>query len=41
MDFDTSDAHELRVNYEEGQDAIEIDQVVSIQYESVESQPTV
>lgn len=40
VDFDTSDAHELRVNYEEGQDAIEIDQVVSIQYESVESQPT-
>ena len=37
VDFDTSDAHELRVNYEEGQDAIEIDQTVLIQYEALES----
>ena len=39
LDFDTSDAHELRVNYEEGQDAIEIDQVASIQYEHLETSP--
>ena len=39
LDFDTSDAHELRVNYEEGQDAIEVEQVASIQYEHLETSP--
>lgn len=41
LDFDTSDAHELRVNYEEGQDAIEIEQLAFIQYEHLESSPVV
>ena len=37
--FNTDEVHELRVNYEEGQDAIEIEQTVSIQYESLETPP--
>ena len=41
LDFDTSDAHELRVNYEEGQDAVEIEQVAFIQYEHSETLPVV
>ena len=37
--FNTDEVHELRVNYEEGQDMIEIEQSVSIQYDSLETPP--
>ena len=37
--FNTDEVHELRVNYEEGQDTIEIEQSVLIQYESLETPP--
>jgi hypothetical protein len=37
--FNTAEVHELRVNYEEGQDTIDIEHVVSIEYEHLESKP--
>ena len=37
--FNTAEVHELRVNYEEGQDTIDVDHVVSIEYEHLESKP--
>jgi len=39
--FNTYEVHELRVNYEEGQDTIDVDQTISIQYEPLETPPTV
>lgn len=37
--FNTAEVHELRVDYEEGQDTIDVDHVVSIEYEHLESKP--
>lgn len=37
--FNTYEVHELRVNYEEGQDTIDVEQTISIQYESLETPP--
>ncbi len=38
--FNTDEVHELRVNYEEGQDAIDIEQTILIQYEGLETPPS-
>ena len=37
--FNTDEVHELRVTYEEGQDAIDVEHVLSIEYEHLESEP--
>jgi hypothetical protein len=37
--FITDEVHELRVTYEEGQDTIDVEHVVSIEYEHLESEP--
>ena len=37
--FNTDEVHELRVTYEEGQDTIDVEHVVSIEYEHLESEP--
>ena len=37
--FNTDEVHELRVNYEEGQDAIDVEQTILIQYEHLEDAP--
>ena len=37
--FNTDEVHELRVTYEEGQDNIDVEHVVSIEYEHLESEP--
>ena len=37
--FNTYEVHELRVNYEEGQDLIDVEQSVSIEYEPLETAP--
>ena len=37
--FNTFEIHELRINYDDGQDYINIDQSVSIQYNNNESVP--
>ena len=37
--FNTDEVHELRVNYEEGQDTIDVEHVVLIEYEHLESEP--
>jgi len=39
--FNTYEAHELRVQYEEGQDQINIDQTVTLQYEELETLPNI
>ena len=39
--FNTDEVHDLRVLYEEGQDTIDVEHVVSIEYEHLESEPTV
>ena len=38
--FNTDEVHELRVNYEEGQDAIDVVQTIQIQYEPLETPPS-
>lgn len=38
--FNTDEVHELRVNYEEGQDAIDVEQTIQIQYEPLETPPS-
>jgi hypothetical protein len=35
--FNTDEVHELRVTYEEGQDAIDVVQIIQIQYEALET----
>lgn len=37
--FNTYEAHELRVVYEDGQDLVDVEQTVSIQYEHLETKP--
>ena len=37
--FNTYEAHELRVMYEDGQDLVDVEQTVSIQYEHLETKP--
>jgi hypothetical protein len=37
--FNTDEVHELRVTYEEGQDTIDVEHMVSIEYEHLESEP--
>ena len=37
--FNTDEVHDLRVSYEEGQDTIDVEHVVSIEYEHLESEP--
>jgi len=37
--FNTDEVHELRVRYEEGQDTIDVEHVVVIEYERLESEP--
>ena len=37
--FNTDEVHELRVTYEEGQDTIDVEHVVVIEYERLESEP--
>ena len=37
--FNTDEVHELRVTYEEGQDTIDVEHVVTIEYEHLESEP--
>jgi len=39
--FNTYEVHELRIEYEEGQDYINIDQVISIIYDDDESKPNI
>ena len=39
--FNTDEVHDLRVSYEEGQDTIDVEHVVTIEYEHLESEPTV
>jgi len=38
--FNTDEVHELRVVYEEGQDTIDVEHVVSLEYEHLESEPS-
>ena len=40
MHFNTDEVHDLRVTYEEGQDAIDVDHTVDIEYEALETAPT-
>lgn len=39
--FNTYEAHELRIQYEEGQDQITIDQTITLQYEELETAPSI